>query len=288
MLDQAISCLRPKPGDVIIDCTIGDGGHAKAICSRIQPGGRLIGIDQDSQAIERASDNLKEFRGLHTLINDNFQNLDNILAGLKISGVDGILFDLGLSLFQLETPERGFSFRYNGPLDMRMNRKNPFKADQLVNKLSQNELACILSTYGQERWANRIARHIVRARKISFINTTAQLADIIIRAVPFKQRYRRINPATRTFQALRIVVNKELEVLEKSLGKAISYLKPGARICVVSFHSLEDRIVKNQFRQYSDQGVIRLINKKPLTPSRTEIVGNPRSRSAKLRAGEHL
>ncbi|MEA3329006.1 MAG: 16S rRNA (cytosine(1402)-N(4))-methyltransferase RsmH [Candidatus Omnitrophota bacterium] len=288
MLDEVIEYLRPKPGGVIIDCTIGGGGHSKAICSRIRPGGRLVGIDQDGQAIEKAGDNLKEFKGLHTLINDNFQNLDSILAGLKISRVDGILFDLGLSLFQIETPERGFSFRYNGPLDMRMNTKSSLKAEQLVNELSLDELSYILSTYGQERWANRIARNIVRVRKTSFIGTTAQLADIIIRAVPFKQRYYKINPATRTFQALRIVVNKELEILEKSLSNAISYLKSGARICVISFHSLEDRIVKNQFRQYSDQDVIRLINKKPLTPSRAEVVKNPRSRSAKLRIAEHL
>lgn len=286
MLGEVIEYLRPKPGDVILDCTIGDGGHSRAICDRIKPTGRLIGIDQDNQAIERANNNLKEFKRLYNLINDNFQNLDSILDDLKIGKVNGMVFDLGLALFQIETPQRGFSFQYNGPLDMRMDRKSRLRAYELVNLLSQNEIAGILKNYGQERWSNAIARHIVRARKESFITTTTQLADIIIRAVPFRQRYRRLNPATRTFQALRIVVNRELEALEKALDKAVSYLSPEARICVISFHSLEDRIVKNQFRKYFNQGIVRIVTKKPVVPSPAEIIQNPRSRSAKLRVAE--
>ena len=288
MLAEVMKYLKAKPGDVVVDCTVGGGGHSKAICEQIKPKGRLIGVDQDKEAIDRTDNNLREFKGLYSLINDNFQNLNNILDNLKITKVDGILFDLGLSLFQIETPQRGFSFRHNGPLDMRMDKRISLKASELINRLSQNEIGDILRTYGQEPFSNAIARHIVRARKKSFINTTAQLAEIIIKAVPPKQRYRRINPATRTFQALRIVVNRELEVLEEALSKAVTYLNSAARICVISFHSLEDRIVKNQFKQYSRQGIVRIINKKPIVTSYPEIAGNPRSRSAKLRVAERI
>ncbi len=288
MVGEVLENLRPRAGNLIVDCTLGDGGHTKVICQQIRPGGRLIGIDQDEEALERASHNLKEYKKLCTLVHGNFRDLDNILDNLKITGADGIIFDLGLSSFQIEMPERGFSFRYPGPLDMRMDRSSQLLAYELINYLSQGEIFKILRTYGEERWANRIARHIVRARKKAPVTTTTQLADIIRKALPPSNYYRKIHPATRTFQAFRIVVNQEIESLNKGLVKAIARLNPGGRICVISFHSLEDRVVKEQFRNYSREGILRLVVKKPLVPSRAEILTNRRSRSAKLRVAEKI
>lgn len=288
MINEVLQNLMPKAGNIIVDCTIGDAGHTRSICQQIQPTGRLIGIDQDTEALSRASNNLKEYKDLCTLVHDNFRNLGSILDDLKISGADGIIFDLGLSLFQIEMAGRGFSFRYPGPLDMRMDRTSQLPAYQLINCLSQDEISKILRTYGEERWSNRIARYIIRARKKASITTTTQLADIVKKAIPARNWRRRIHPATKTFQAFRIVVNQEIEALKQGLTAAIAYLNLGGRVCVISFHSLEDRIVKEKFKNYSRQGVLKIITKKPLIPSRAEISDNRRSRSAKLRVAEKV
>jgi len=288
MINEVLQNLRPKAGNIIVDCTIGDAGHTRSICQQIQPTGRLIGIDQDAEALNRASNNLKEYKDLCTLVHDNFRNLDNILDDLKISGADGIIFDLGLSSFQIETAERGFSFRYPGPLDMRMDRTSQLPAYQLINCLSQDEISKILRTYGEERWSNRIARYIIHARKKAPITTTTQLAEIVKKAIPARNWHRKIHPATKTFQAFRIIINQEIEALKQGLTAAIAHLNPGGRVCVISFHSSEDRIVKEKFKNYSRQGVLKIITKKPLIPSRAEISNNRRSRSAKLRVAEKV
>lgn len=288
MLKEVLSHLEPRPGDVIVDCTIGEGGHAEELLRAIRPTGKLVGIDQDEEALNRAQDRLKDFDELYTLIWDNYQNLDLILERLNISKVDGILFDIGVASFQLDDAGRGFSFRYEAPLDMRMDRSMPFSALDLVNHLAQDEMAKMLRSFGEERFANRIASRIVRARRSGPITTTTQLAELVRKGVSSRYRHGRIHPATRTFQAFRIAVNQELEALEVGLRKAVHLLTSSGRVCVVSFHSLEDRIVKNQFRNFSKTGFLKIITKKPIRPTPEEVRLNPRSRSAKLRAAERL
>lgn len=307
MLNEVIKYLQPKKGDVIVDCTVGTAGHSYELAKLILPEGRLIGIDQDKQALDLARERLKDFEN-YNLVHQNFKDIDVILAGLNIekvdpvrskspkatasdghrwtsNGVDGLLFDLGLSSFQLDNPRRGFSFRASGYLDMRMDRENSLTAFDLVNNLAGEELEKIFRQYSQERYVRRIAQGIMKARQEEAITTTIQLADIIKKAVP---RRSSIHPATRVFQALRIVVNQELENLLVALNKAINFLKPGARICVLSFHSGEDRIVKNEFRKFSRSRILNILTKKPITPSEKEISINPRARSAKLRVGEKI
>ncbi len=290
MRQEVLKFLDPKPSKVIIDCTVGCGGHAQDLLESLQPSGRLIGVDQDEESLSVAKEKLKKFNGMHTLIYGNFKNLVQILNDLKVAKVDGLLFDLGLSSFQLERPQRGFSFKQDGPLDMRMDRRNRISAYDLINNLHWEEIDQILKDYGQERWHSRIASAIVNERKRAPISTTTQLTDIVIRAIPrrFLMRYRKIHPATRTFQALRIAVNRELEALEGALEEVIPYVAQSGRICVISFHSLEDRIVKTKFRKFSKGGILKIITKKPLTPSEEEVSINPRSRSAKLRAAERI
>jgi len=282
MVRETIACLDPRPGQVIVDCTVGEGGHAAAILPRIFPGGTLIGIDRDEEAVARARERMMNFNGNRIVFaHDSFSQLPRVAAGLGFSQVDGVLFDLGASTRQFLDPARGFSFRQAGPLDMRMDRREETTAADLVNRLPPPELERIIGEFGGERWAKRIARAIQRERGRSPIGTTDRLAAVVARAVPGRGR---IHPATRTFQALRIVLNRELEELERGLAAALSLLRPGGRICVIAFHSLEDRIVKQVFRAWKREGAAELLTARPLRPSREEERANPRGRSARLRA----
>lgn len=285
MRKELIKYLQLNEGGIVLDCTVGSGGHAQTLLEEIGPRGKLIGIDQDADALDIAKNRLKKFTNC-TLMQANFKDMDEILANLKISKLDGMFFDLGLSSMQLETAQRGFSIKLDAPLDMRMDRRLRLSAFDLVNFLPEMNLSDILRKYGQERWHNRIARAIVRERKKSAIVTTSQLVDLIRRVTPL--RYTKIHPATRTFQALRIEVNDELEALRQALDKCLTYMKRGARICVISFHSLEDGIVKHGFRRLAKEGKLKIITKKPLRPSPDEICANPRARSAKLRVAERI
>lgn len=283
-----IEALEPAPGKVIVDCTVGLGGHAEAILDKIIPGGKLIGIDRDAEALEIAKDRLQKFRESVILIHDNFDDLKAIFEKSGIEKADGFLFDLGVSSLQLDSSERGFSFRYDAPLDMRMDKEATSSAYDIVNGSGEAELSWILEHYGEERFSRRIAKAIVARRKTSPIKTTGELVEVILHVVPYKGKHGRVHPATRTFQALRIAVNKELAALEKALDEAIGLLKPSGLICVISYHSLEDRIVKNKFKEAKAAGILELIYKKPLTPGEAEIEENPRSRSAKLRLARRM
>ena len=292
LLDEVLEFLKPEPGEVIVDATVGGGGHSQKILERIsakggQPKGRLIGIDLDEANLEKAREALSRCPGTLLLVQGNFAHLSSLLKGLGVERIDGILFDLGLSSFQLDEAPRGFSFLREGPLDMRLNPRQSLRAFDLVNRSRVEELDRMLDEFGEERWHRRIALRIAEARKRAPITTTTQLAELVTRAIPLANQIRsRIHPATRTFQALRIAVNEELTNLSKGLEAAIRFLNPGARIVVISFHSLEDRIVKNTFRNYSQSRDLLLVTKKPVLPSPEERRRNPRSRSAKLRAAE--
>ncbi len=280
LLNETIFAISPRSGGVYLDMTLGAGGHTRKLLELSSPDGVVIAFDKDKAAIKNAQKTLKEEYGERlVLIHDDFANCTEHLEKLGYESVDGVVMDLGVSLDQLTSKERGFSFMVDGPLDMRMDKSKPLTAQRIVNTWDENELANLLKLYGEERFASRIARNIVRHRPIT---TTRQLAEIVEKSVP-RNFYRRIHPATRTFQALRIVVNDELESLQKGLKNAIELLKKSGVICVISFHSLEDRIVKNIFRDMKNRGVLRLLNRKPIRPSREEIEANRRARSAKLR-----
>lgn len=287
LVEDVIEGLNLSPGKIILDATIGEGGHSEKILEKILPGGRLLGIDRDIEVLKVAQARLRDFKDNFTLICRNFKDLDKILKDQNTREVDGMLFDLGLSSFQLENPERGFSIKRNGPLDMRMDRSQRLSAFDIVNHFSEKELPRIIRDFGEERNFRSIARHIVNARKKFPISTTSQLVDIVLGAVSKRGRHcSKIHPATRTFQALRIRVNEELGALEEALDEAIKLLAPKGRLCVISFHSLEDRIVKRKFALYIKLNILKLVNKKPITPNLKEIFINPRSRSAKLRIVE--
>ncbi len=290
MLEQVLEYLNLKPGQVIVDATFGFGGHSKRIAERLGAGGTLVGIDRDQESLAAARENLGALPETIRFAYGNFADLDVILKGLNIERIDGILFDLGISSFQLSDAQRGFSFQSDGPLDMRLDRNSYISASDLVNNLKEEELSQLLKDFGQERWHNRIARLLVQERQRRPITTTAQLANIVTSAIPpkFRRFHYRIHPATRTFQAVRIAVNRELESLETAVTKAIGLLGSGGRICVIAFHSLEDRIVKFAFKKFASEGAIRLITPKPLTPQESQIRDNPRSRSAKLRVAEKI
>lgn len=308
MCREAVEYLNLRPGLTIVDATIGTAGHAMKILEKITPGGRLIGIDRDADSLLIAGDRLKEFNQNVDLVHADFRSIDKILLGLNLNPVrnyratskekevsdgvkkiDGILFDLGASSYQLDSQERGFSFRYNAPLDMRMDKTSYILAYDLVNNLTEKEISDILWSFGQERWHNRIAKYLVRERGRHPISTTNQLKEIVLRAIPYKfSGHQRIHPATRTFQALRIAVNRELEALSEALEHIPEFLKKGAVVCVISFHSLEDRLVKHNFRENAHRGIYRLITKKPLAPTDEEIKENPRARSAKMRAAVRI
>ncbi len=279
LVAEVLHFLDPAPGKLFVDATVGTGGHAQALLSR---GARVIGIDQDPLALERARARLTPFSDRVQLLHGNFRDLPDLLLPLSPPRVDGILFDLGASSFQLDSPERGFSFMADGPLDMRMDPSGPTTAADLVNHLPEADLTRILWEYGEERHARRIARVIVQARPL---RTTTELAHLVARAVGDKSRRYRIHPATRTFQALRIAVNDELGALEAGLAGARRLLAVGGVLCAISFHSLEDRIVKHFLRRESIAGRMDVLTRKPLAARDAERKSNPRARSAKLRAG---
>lgn len=288
MLDEAIDYLNLSPGKIIIDATVGTGGHALKILERIMPGGMLIGIDRDQESLAAAKERLHSYCNNCEFVYGNFMDIDKILLNLNIKAVDGILFDLGVSSIQLHNPCRGFSFHDEGPLDMRLDRNSYISAYDLVNNLNEEELSELLWNFGQERWHNRIANSLVREREKHPISSTLELSNIVVKAIPYKYRHSRIHAATRTFQAVRIAVNRELETLQLAIGKSIELMNRTARICVISFHSLEDRIVKLSFRSLLSEGLISIITPKPLTPTMAEINVNSLSRSAKLRVAERL
>ncbi|VAX36051.1 16S rRNA (cytosine(1402)-N(4))-methyltransferase [hydrothermal vent metagenome] len=288
MQQEVIDYLKPKTGAVFIDGTLGMGGHARAILERIGLQGRLIGFDKDKQALEHARRNLSQFEAQCDFVYGDFRKIDEILEHLGVEAVDGILLDLGISSFQIDDPERGFSIRHDGPLDMRMDQNNPISAFDLVNGLSEKEIDLILKEYGEERWHHAIAGYLVRERTRKPIETTQELSQAVLKAVARRRGRERIHPATRTFQAFRIAVNRELESLEIILNKCLPLLKEGGRMGVISFHSLEDRIVKRTFRQWAKEHQVDLIVKKPLRPTEEEIEKNPRARSARLRVIERV
>ncbi|MHB0913014.1 MAG: 16S rRNA (cytosine(1402)-N(4))-methyltransferase RsmH [Armatimonadota bacterium] len=298
MLAEVLEYLRPASGNTVIDCTVGGGGHSIEIVKRILPG-KLIGIDRDDEALAAAADRLKDFKQHVILEKGNFGDLEAIARKHDIQAVDGVLFDLGVSSRQLEAAERGFSFRYDAPLDMRMDTSQRLTAEELVNTVSEKHLMEIIRDYGEERWAKRIARFIVERRPV---RTTGELVEAITAAVPAGAR-KGIHPATRTFQAIRIAVNRELESLQAGLDAAIGLLAEGGRVCILSYHSLEDRIVKDTFARFAGRCTcppglpvcacgaekeLKILTKKPVTPTKEEIGDNPRARSAKLRAAEKI
>lgn len=278
LLAEVLRFLEPKPGKTIVDATVGTGGHAEALLAQ---GARVIGIDQDPQSLGLAADRLRAFGDMFQPVRGNFRRLQALLRELGVAKVDGVLFDLGLSSLHLSQAERGFSFQQEGPLDMRMDPDNSITAADLVNGLPERELARILREYGEERHAERIAREIVRSRPI---RTTGELARLVARCYP-PGNYR-IHPATRTFQALRIAVNDELSALQEALPQAVEVLAPRGVLCVIAFHSLEDRIVKRFLRGEARAGRVVLLTKKPVRPTKEEVEKNPRARSARLRAAQ--
>jgi len=288
MSQEVMQFLNLKPGAIVIDGTLGTAGHSQMMAQAISPGGQLIGIDRDGHSLTVAAQRLKDFSAQCHLIQDDYRNLDQILNQLGIQEVDAMLFDLGISSYQLDNPERGFSLKLDGPLDMRMDQESFISAYDLVNSLSEREISTILRNFGQERWHNRIAHYLVAQRVRNPIESTKDLTDTILKAIPHRYHYQKIHPATRTFQAIRIAVNRELEALEIVLDKSIDSLKVGGRIAVIAFHSLEDRIVKEKFRTFAKAGRLQLLVKKPLRPTDTEMDNNPRSRSARLRVAERI
>ncbi|MDP2981251.1 MAG: 16S rRNA (cytosine(1402)-N(4))-methyltransferase RsmH [Candidatus Omnitrophota bacterium] len=288
LLREVISFLNPAPGQIIVDATIGGAGHSEQILQKIIPGGMLIGIDRDEETLRLASERLKPFEGSFKLINKNFKHLKETLKDIGVEKVNGIIFDLGISSIQMEAWQRGFSIKNDGPLDMRMDRNQGLTAKDLVNRLSEMELSDTIRELGEERFHRRIAKRIVEERKKKEISTTAELTEVILRSIPYRHNKYKIHPATRTFQALRIRVNDELGSISQALRESLDVMEKLARVCVISFHSLEDRIVKNSFKEFKAEGVLNILTKKPLTPDENEVISNPRSRSAKLRVGERL
>ena len=304
MQSEVIYYLNCKPGKIYVDCTLGGSGHARAICEKIIPNGVLLGIDQDKDAIKNAKKVLKLDELNIRLFHDNFTNLPAILSRLNIGSVDGILLDLGISLYHLEYSGRGFSFKRDEPLDMRMNVESSLKAEDLVNNLEEESLRKIFKEYGEERWARQIAKKIVEERRFKVIRSSKQLAEIVGSAVPPKaSSTKRIHPATRVFMALRIAVNRELERLELFMENAADLLNSKGRLCVLSFHSLEDRIVKHKIKLLEKEcicppdlpkcicgkkRVVRSLIKKVRRPTEEEIAINPMARSAKLRVAEKI
>lgn len=288
MMEEVMDLLRCEPGRIYVDGTLGGGGHAEEILRRTVPDGILIGLDWDQEAIDLAEERLRPYGSRLRIFKENFIHLPEVLEKTDIESVDGILLDLGLSSIQLERKDRGFSFREDGPLDMRMDKRKAYTAADLVNGLPLEELERILFEYGEERWAKKIAKAIVSGREKEPIQTTTDLKRIVYRTIPKRYHARRLDPATKTFQALRIRVNEELENLKKMLETGWNVLRRGGRICIISFHSLEDRIVKEGFRRLEKEEKMRVLTKRPITPSEEERRRNPRSRSAKLRCAERL
>jgi len=279
MLKEVLDILQPKPGGRYIDCTIGDGGHSKAILEKSSPDGILVGIDRDPISIERSRINLAQYKDRIILVQGNFSSLCSLVGSTNIDKFDGILFDLGVSSVQLATPDRGFSFNIDGPLDMRMDMSIPITAHQIVNSYSLEKLFDIFWNFGEERYSRVIAKAIVDYRKKKEISSSKELADLISKVV---KRRGRIHPATKVFMALRIYINRELENLREAIPQAISLLVPGGRLCIISYHSLEDRIVKNMFKESGE----KVITQSPIKLTREELISNRRARSARLRGLE--
>jgi 16S rRNA (cytosine1402-N4)-methyltransferase len=305
LLDECLENLNIKPDGTYIDGTLGGAGHASQIYQRLGSGGTFLGFDQDSFALETSHKRLESLGGQARLIlvNTNFKNIREVCGEREIDGVDGILMDLGVSSHQLDEAERGFSYQKEAPLDMRMDRSNPLSAEIIVNEYSEEEIKEIIREYGEEKWAARIASFIARERAKKRIETTLDLVDIIKAAIPSAARREGPHPAKRTFQAIRIAVNNELGILSQAIAGAVEVLKPGGRLCIITFHSLEDRIVKNEFQakvnpctcppvfpvcvcKKARQAVP--VSRKPIVPTDEEIETNPRARSAKLRVIEKL
>ena len=304
LLEEAIASLHCRPGGIFVDGTVGGGGHARRILETTGPDGLLIGLDRDDDALRESEKNLASFGTRKILRKANFSQISEILSDLSISEVDGILLDLGVSSHQLDTPERGFSFSAGEfPLDMRMDQDQKSGACEFINQASEEELGKVIWEYGEEIMARKIARAIVRARRTSPIMTTEALSDVVVQALPPDQRNRKIHPATKTFQAIRIRVNDELNSLEQAIPSGMDKLKDGGRFSIISFQSLEDRIVKNAFRLWSKRCVcppgipictcghqpkLKVLTAKPITPTTTEMNTNPRARSARLRTAERI
>lgn len=302
LLDECINALNIKEDGIYVDCTLGGAGHSSEIVKRLSSDGRLIGFDQDKDALKAAGERLKDYKNV-TYVHSNFYAIYDVLTDLGIDGVDGILMDLGVSSYQLDNGERGFSYMQDAPLDMRMNRENEFSAYEIVNTYSEEELYRIIKEYGEEKFAKRIASFIVKNREEKNIETTLELVEIIKAAIPAKARREGPHPAKRTFQAIRIEVNKELEIISKTILDGVKKLNKGGRMAIITFHSLEDRIVKKEFKdlatdcicpsylpicQCDKEALVKVITRKPILPTTEEVEENPRSRSAKLRVAERI
>lgn len=303
LLEETIEGLKINPAGLYVDGTLGGGGHSLEIVKRLGEEGRLIGIDQDGVAIEAAGERLSKFKDKVSIVRGNYRNTKEILLRLGITGMDGMLLDLGVSSYQLDTKERGFSYRFNTLLDMRMDTRQSLTAKEIINNYSEGELYRIIRDYGEDKFARNIAKHIALARQTKLIETTEELNEIIKAAIPAKCRAEGGHPSKRTFQAIRIECNRELEVLRESLEELIDLLKPGGRLCIITFHSLEDRIVKTAFKRAANPctcppsfpvcvcGKVskgKVITGKPILPSEKETEENPRSKSAKLRIFEKV
>ncbi len=301
LLDETIDSLNIKPTGVYVDGTLGGGGHSLEICKRLGEGGRLIGIDQDMDAIAAATKRLEAYKDKVDIIHSNYQDIESCMRELSIGGVDGIVLDLGVSSYQLDNVDRGFTYREDTPLDMRMDQSQSRTAKDIVNNYSEMDLFRVIRDYGEDSFAKNIAKHIVKAREDGPIETTGQLNEIIKAAIPAKVRQGTGHPSKKTFQAIRIELNHELEVLENSIDKMIELLNPGGRLCIITFHSLEDRIVKNIFRRNMNPCTCppsfpvctcgqapkgKIITRKPIIPSEEEIADNKRAKSSKLRVFE--
>ena len=302
LLEETINGLQIKPNGIYVDGTLGGGGHAFEVCSRLQTG-QFLGIDQDEAAICAAGKRLEQFQDKVTIVRSNYCNMREILKEQNIAGVDGIVLDLGVSSYQLDTVERGFSYKYDTDLDMRMDQRQTLSAKDIVNSYSERELFRVIRDYGEDQFAKNIAKHIVKAREEAPIETTYQLNDIIKAAIPAKMRASGGHPSKKTFQAIRIECNRELEVLKNTLDDMIEVLNPGGRLCIITFHSLEDRLVKSDFRKNENPctcpshfpvcvcGQVskgKVITRKPILPSKEEMELNSRSKSAKLRIFERI
>ena len=302
LLNECLEGLNIKENGIYVDGTLGGAGHSSEILKRLSNEGRLIGIDQDTDALKAAKERLKNYSNV-TFVHSNFSSIENVLNNLNIDGVDGILMDLGVSSYQLDEGERGFSYMKDAPLDMRMNRDNDFSAYNVINEYSEEDLYRIIRDYGEEKFARRIARFIVENRQEKNIETTLELVEIIKSAIPAKARREGPHPAKRTFQAIRIEVNSELSILNKTIEDGVGKLNKGGRMAIITFHSLEDRIVKNKFRDLAvscrcpkefpvcvcgEKAKVKIISRKAIEPTKEEVEINPRSRSAKLRVIEKL
>lgn len=303
LLNECIEGLDIKENGTYVDGTLGGAGHASVVCSKLSSEGHFIGIDQDNNALAVSAERLKGFNPKVTLVKSNFVDVKNVLEELEIEGVDGMLIDLGVSSHQLDEPSRGFSYMHDAPLDMRMNQDASYNAYEVVNTMSEDDLYQIIKEYGEERWAKRIANFIVKERSEKPIETTYELVEVIKKAIPQGARKDGPHPAKRTFQAIRIAVNRELEIIEPTIRDIVEKLSSGGRLCIITFHSLEDRIVKHAFKTLEDpctcprnipvcvcgkKPVAKVITRKPILPSEEEVEENPRSRSAKLRIIEKL